>query len=219
MISKYINALLTHADWIGLALVFFILILFNKRIKLEGKKWIFIFYSIFLILTLLITWWSNGPIHNVFIYDALPLLQIAILYFFFIKLARTSWLRTANKLLIIITLLYYFISWDEIYDDFINSEFNFFLLFFVLINATGYLLDVTSEFSTGNIFLKLEFWFILSFLFYLIISGIIWSLFQYLNTKYGSFSGVDLWKYCHNLPLLLHCIIFSSAIIWMSKKK
>ena len=206
-----------YADIIGLTIVFLSLSISFKKIQSPCKNSIFVFYFIFFCLTALTTAFNFSGLKNNWIYNALPVLLMLPLYFFFQKLHETVFLKVFNKIYVAIYFLAAIIFWKNTFQLYLNPFFYLLFSFYILINSVGYLNEEMTFMRSENVFSKIEFWFITCLFFYAIICVIVWSLFSYLENNVSAqkqlLDPYYLWTYCHNSVLFIQSFVFSIVLV------
>ena len=206
-----------YADIIGLTIVFICLSMRYKKITSPFKNSMFVFYGIFFCLTALTTAFNIAGLKNNWIYDALPVLLMLPLYFFFQKLHETAFLKNFNKIYAAIYFLAAIFFWKNIIQLYLNPFFYLLFSFYILINSVGYLNEEMTSMRSENVFTKIEFWFITCLFFYAIICVIVWSLFSYLENNVSAqrqlLNPYYLWTYCHNSVLFIQSFVFSIVLV------
>jgi hypothetical protein len=205
------------SDFLGLTIVFISLII--KKYQYDKPRfvnWIFIFYTIFYILTVLTTLFSILEKHNNWIYNILPILITIPLFFFFQGLHTSKSLKLFNSVYVFIYLLGAVFFWENIFQTFLNPLFYLLFSFYVLINSVGFLNEELSSMRSQNIFAKIEFWFIACLFFYSTLNVLVWSLFEYSAAKAAEGSEFigpgGLWLFGHNSILFIQSLVFSVAV-------
>ena len=212
-----------YSDSIGLAVVFFSLIINYKYILSSFKVWIFIFYLIFFLSTIVTTVFNFLDGNNNWAYNLLPILLTIPLFYFFNKLHDSAILKKFNRIYTLLYFLSAIIFWENIFQINLNPFFYLLFSFYILINSVGYLYEEMTLMRSRNVFYKIEFWFLSCLFFYAIICVIVWSLFSYLeNNKLAQEEFMHpgyLWAYCHNTILFIQSFVFSIAIFKIASRK
>jgi hypothetical protein len=221
--SLIIDLFLIYSDVISLFIAFIILFIRYKHINGVSKKWIFLFYLLFLLLTFFTTALIFLEKNNTWIYNLIPLLITLPLFFFFNEVHFSKRLKWFNKIFVFVYLASAIIAWKSIFQLNLNPLFYLLFSFYILINSVGFLYEEMITMRSQNIFNKIEFWFISCLFFYAIICVIVWSLFSYLEknqvAKQKFMHPFLLWIYCHNTVLFIQSFVFSIAIFKIASRK
>lgn len=206
-------------DLIGLSITLITFFLIGKRISFSGKKLVIFFYTLFFLLTLISTFSSYLKFPSLFfsnliLYNLTPIFLLAPLFFFFrIHIISVSKKRLSFFVFLAI-IFYYAVTLKKISAD-LNLFYYLFFSFFVMVNSFSYLMDEVIYTKGDSAYSKIEFWFIGSLFFYASICLLVWSLYDWLLYSLQDPSDVSIiWSTLHNGTLFIHCIIFSTALLW-----
>jgi hypothetical protein len=207
--------ILNFSDCIGLGLVLFNLTYYDKQLNFPGKIWVFSYFIVFFMGVLTANILGKLLVPNCWIYDSIPLLVSIPIYLYFRALPHSIFFAKINFSAIIIFFAVYLFTWKKVIDLPLNSEYYLYLAFFILINSAGYLLEELKRMRTIPVFLRIEFWFVVSLLFYSCVCSLVWTnliyLFSNTTSKYTN-EKVNLWIVYHNSILFISCLIFLIAI-------
>lgn len=213
---RYFNFFSSYCDFLGLAIVFFCLLINYDKLASEFKKWVVIFYIIFFVTTSITASLSFINDTNNWMYNSMPFLLSIPLYFFFFSIHNSKILKNFNVVFIFSYILFAIIFWRQIIFKNFNPIFYLTFSFYILINSVGYLYEEMTTMRSDNLFKKTEFWFVSCLFFYATICVITWSLFSYLEnniTAQNRFLHPGLlWMYGHNIILFIQSLVFSIAI-------
>jgi hypothetical protein len=226
MISLFrsIHNYLYYFDCIGLSIPLIVFAFFGRQISFSGKKFVVGYYLIYWCTTILATIVSDFDFltTNNWIYDLTPLLLIIPLYLFFNQLHDSSLPKRVNKVMAVLVIISYLITYKNI----LNGEFNpeYYLLFasFILINSVFYLIGEIIQLKDIFAFKKTEFWFIASLFFYASVCSLLWTFFKYLELlpkSNDSWQFGSIWPFAHNTTLFIQSFVFSISMLWNRRRQ
>ena len=210
-----------YIDSIGLLLPIIVFWVFRKRITFPGKNYIIAYFFTYFLLTSFATRIADLGYYNNYIYDFLPLILSALLCFYFCKLFQTQILSLISLGILFLIGVVYFISWKQVVDIDLNTEYYLIFAIFILINTILYLVQEINQNNIFNIYDTPQFWFIVSLTFYALASAIVWGSFEYVKSKpyiIGDLNIKYFWVVTHNPILFVSCLVFSIYLIHKGRK-
>lgn len=205
-----------YADSLGLVMSLIILLFFNRATEFLGKKSVKYYYIIFFLLTVFATVLSDLDIYNNWVYDTIPLFLSVPLFFFFRAIFKNQSSRNTSVVSMAIFCIVYLVTYKTAINLYLNTEYYLCFAVFILINSACYFLEQFSFMNEGSVIKRVEFWFVVSLMFYAFVGNMIWATFTYLieNGKLNKNLIMGLWPVLHNSTLLISCLIFTVAYYW-----
>jgi hypothetical protein len=211
-----------YADSIGLAIAFLITFLLKtNNFIAERKNIILLYFFSYFLLSLYGNLYPNfyywyRPLYpvnsNNWVYDNIPVILTVVLFNFYRKLSES---KTANRicnLSFLLVLLFYVFTWRNAINRDPNLEYYLVYTIFIILNSVIYLHDQLNNLRSDSLFVKGEFWFITSIIFYSSSCSLFWVFFKDIYTNYPTFFNNNyLWS-CHNIILFISCVGYSCAI-------
>jgi membrane-associated HD superfamily phosphohydrolase len=208
-----------YSDSLGLVISLIALFFFNRAIEFPGKKPVKYYYIIFFLLTVFATVLSDLDIYNNWVYDTIPLFLSVPLFFFFRAIFKNQSSRNTSVVSMAIFCIVYIVTFKKAINLYLNTEYYLCFAVFILINSASYLLEQLSFMNEGSVIKRVEFWFVVSLMFYAFVGNLIWTTFTYLieNGKLSKSLNMGLWPVLHNSTLFISCSIFTIAYYWRGK--
>ncbi len=197
-------------------------LVFKRGFVLKGKLPIMCFFIAGIIGFGIADFLGDITGNNLFVYNLLPFIFSATLFFFFKIIFKRKLSRNISSSIFIVAMMIYIAGYKTIINSIsFNSIFYIVFSITICVNCFLFYIEVLADLEDMPIWKTNHFWFVTSLFFYATASTFIWLSFKPLMDKAISInlsveemkSIGDLWK-LHNLFFCISCITLTIAFLW-----